>query len=220
MKLILAPFALIFILFQFPPFGGSPEEKPEEKPPVKGWWVVSHFAIPPTRYSSSGEESSRPKAVEAVPLYTGSRRKRKGFPRPFLEMEDIERGTIRHRDPEKIDLMRRPGSWSFSGRRVFSDSLRGQDPPGRRSNTSGQAVFPRKRFSIIRERRTPRSLSWNPEMEKQDNGWTSHGIFERITRELFGAEPASLLAIGIQTDTDQSNEMVTAYYSEPILRKK
>jgi len=28
------------------------------------------------------------------------------------------------------------------------------------------------------------------------------------------------LAIGIQTDTDQSNEMVTAYYSEPILRKK
>jgi hypothetical protein len=29
-----------------------------------------------------------------------------------------------------------------------------------------------------------------------------------------------VLAIGIQTDTDQSNEMVTAYYSDPLLRKK
>jgi len=36
----------------------------------------------------------------------------------------------------------------------------------------------------------------------------------------FGGEPDRVLAIGIQTDTDQSNEMVTAYYSEPILRKK
>jgi hypothetical protein len=36
----------------------------------------------------------------------------------------------------------------------------------------------------------------------------------------FGGEPERVLAIGIQTDTDQSNEMVTAYYSEPILRKK
>jgi len=29
-----------------------------------------------------------------------------------------------------------------------------------------------------------------------------------------------VLSIGIQTDTDHSNEQVTAYYSEPILRKK
>jgi hypothetical protein len=33
-------------------------------------------------------------------------------------------------------------------------------------------------------------------------------------------ESPGVLAIGIQTDTDHSNEMVTAYYSEPILRKK
>lgn len=36
----------------------------------------------------------------------------------------------------------------------------------------------------------------------------------------FGKEPIDLLAIGIQTDTDQSNEMVTAYYSEPVLKRK
>ncbi len=33
-------------------------------------------------------------------------------------------------------------------------------------------------------------------------------------------EPDGVLTIGIETDTDQSNEMVTTYYSEPILRKK
>jgi len=36
----------------------------------------------------------------------------------------------------------------------------------------------------------------------------------------FGSEPTGLLAIGIQTDTDHSNEMVTAYYADPTLRKK
>ena len=36
----------------------------------------------------------------------------------------------------------------------------------------------------------------------------------------FGEEPASIIAIGIQTDTDQSNERVTAYYSDPVLKKR
>ena len=36
----------------------------------------------------------------------------------------------------------------------------------------------------------------------------------------FGEDPPGVLAIGIQTDTDHSNEMVTTYYSEPALKKK
>jgi hypothetical protein len=36
----------------------------------------------------------------------------------------------------------------------------------------------------------------------------------------FGTDPIELLALGIQTDTDHSNEMVTAYYSEPTLKRK
>jgi len=39
-------------------------------------------------------------------------------------------------------------------------------------------------------------------------------------KKAFGEDPPGVLAIGIQTDTDHSNEQVTSYYSEPILRKK
>jgi hypothetical protein len=35
----------------------------------------------------------------------------------------------------------------------------------------------------------------------------------------FGTDPPGVSAIGIQTDTDQSNEMVTAFYSGLVLRK-
>jgi hypothetical protein len=38
--------------------------------------------------------------------------------------------------------------------------------------------------------------------------------------EAFKTKSQGVIAIGIQTDTDHSNEMVTAYYSEPTLRKK
>ena len=44
-------------------------------------------------------------------------------------------------------------------------------------------------------------------------------IFEDY-KTAFGLEPDGVLAIGIQTDTDHSNEMVTAYYSEPVLKKR
>jgi hypothetical protein len=39
-------------------------------------------------------------------------------------------------------------------------------------------------------------------------------------KSAFGTESDGVLAIGIQTDTDHSNEMVTAYYSDPILKRK
>ena len=56
-------------------------------------------------------------------------------------------------------------------------------------------------------------------------GKTGQWVYEKRNlhkdyKTAFGTEPDGLLAIGIQTDTDQSNEMVTAYYSDPILKKK
>jgi len=39
-------------------------------------------------------------------------------------------------------------------------------------------------------------------------------------KKAFGNDPPGISAIAIQTDTDHSNEKVTAYYSEPTLKKK
>ena len=57
--------------------------------------------------------------------------------------------------------------------------------------------------------------------ERKSGEW----VFEKRNlltdyKKAFGPEPRGVLAIGIQTDTDHSNEMVTAYYSDPILKKK
>jgi hypothetical protein len=56
-------------------------------------------------------------------------------------------------------------------------------------------------------------------------GKTEQWVYEKRNlredyRTAFGTEPTGVLAIGIQTDTDHSNEMVTAYYSDPILKRK
>ena len=57
--------------------------------------------------------------------------------------------------------------------------------------------------------------------EKKAGDW----IFEERNlaqdfKMAFGAEAPGRLAIGLQTDTDHSNERVTAFYSEPVMRKK
>jgi hypothetical protein len=57
--------------------------------------------------------------------------------------------------------------------------------------------------------------------EKKAGEWVSERRdLERDFRSAFGKEPPARLAIGLQTDTDQSNERAIAFYSEPVLRKK
>lgn len=57
--------------------------------------------------------------------------------------------------------------------------------------------------------------------EKKANRWIRErrNLLEDY-RAAFGIEPKGILALGIQTDTDQSNEGVTAYYGEISLSKK
>ncbi len=57
--------------------------------------------------------------------------------------------------------------------------------------------------------------------ERKANQW----IWEKRNlvddyKAAFGSEPGGILALGIQTDTDQSNEGVTAYYGEIFLSKR
>ena len=55
MKHLWIPLCLVLIFVQLP-FGDFKPKEPEEKQtPVKGWWMVSSFAVPPTRYSRAGK---------------------------------------------------------------------------------------------------------------------------------------------------------------------
>src|SRR4030067_3317822 len=55
MKHFWIPLSLILIFVQLP-FGDFKPKAPEEKKaPVKGWWMVSYFAVAPTRYSKAGK---------------------------------------------------------------------------------------------------------------------------------------------------------------------
>jgi len=55
MRFLLIPLSLILIFAQLP-FGDFKQKEPEEKKtPVKGWWMVSYFAVPPTQYSRAGK---------------------------------------------------------------------------------------------------------------------------------------------------------------------
>ena len=53
MKILLILLSLILTQLPFGP--SAPEAPEEEKTPVKGWWMVSYFAVAPTQYSRVGK---------------------------------------------------------------------------------------------------------------------------------------------------------------------
>src|SRR4030066_1318263 len=55
MKILSIPLCLFLIFAQLPFPGQEPEKPKEPESPVKGWWLVSYFAVPPTQYSRAGK---------------------------------------------------------------------------------------------------------------------------------------------------------------------
>ena len=220
MKCFFISWTLIFILFQFPPFGGSPQEKPEEEPPVKGWWVVPYFAVRPTQYSkiaggiikaeSRGSRSSLYKKVEE-----------KGSTLSLLswrwKITNVVRSAIETRK-DRFDAAARV--MVIFQKEGFWGTLEGGEPSG-------------TKIEYIWANRLPRGNVFDHPGEKNTkvvvlesgDGRVGQWVDEsrnirKDYKDFFGTDPPPLIAIGIQTDTDHSNEMVTAYYSEPQLRKK
>jgi len=220
MKNLLIPLSLILIFAQLP-FGPSTPEKPEEeKSPVKGWWMVSYFAVPPTQYLRAG------KGI----IKAESRGSRSSLFKKVGEKEKNHRML----------------SWKWKISNVVCSAIETKKD---RFDTAARVmvVFGKEGGFRIFERGEPSGLKieyiWasrlgrghvfeHPE-EKSckvfvlESGERKAGqwVYEKRNihkdfKTAFGTEPIEVLAIGIQTDTDQSNEMVTAYYSEPILKRK
>jgi hypothetical protein len=219
MKFFLPPIALMIILFQLPPFGGTPQEKPKQKPPVKGWWMVTHFAVPPTKYSttpggiikaeSRGSRSSLYKKVE-------ERRARLPILSWRWRVSNVVRSAIETRK-DRFDAA--AGVCVVFGNEVLSGTPEGGEPSGLKIEYIWANRFPKgKAFDHPGEKNT-KVIALESGDEKAGQWISESRNVRKDYKALFGTEPPPVIAIGIQTDTDHSNEMVTAYYSDPVLKK-
>jgi hypothetical protein len=220
MKILLIPLGLILILAQLP-FGPSAPEKPEEeKSPVKGWKLVSYFAVPPTQYSRSGRGIIKAESLGSrSSLFKKVRKKEKNL--PILSWRWRVSNVVRSAIETKKDRFDSAARVMIifgreRGFRIFG----GGEPLG-------------LKIEYIWANRQPKGHIFDHPGERNckvfvlESGEGKAGPWVYEERNIhkdfkmaFKTEPIEVLAIGIQTDTDHSNERVTAYYSEPILKRR
>ena len=219
MKMLLIPLSLILIFLQLP-FGPQPSEKPEEeKSPVKGWRLVSYFAVPPTQYTKVGRGIIKAESLgNRASLFKDVEEKKRNY--PILswkwKISNVVRSAIETRK-DRFDAAARVmvvfgkesgfrpfarGPSGFKIEYIWANHL----PKGHIFEHPGENYC--KVFVL--ESGEGKARQW---VDEERN-------IQKDFKKAFGEDPPEVLAIGIQTDTDQSNEMVTAYYSEPILKKK
>jgi hypothetical protein len=220
MKHLLIPLALILVFGQLP-FGDFKAKAPEEKKtPVKGWWMVSYFAVTPTRYSKAGKGIIKAESVGSrSSLYreVGEKERNLRVLSWRWKISNVVRSAIETKK-DRFDAAARV--MAVFGRDKGFRVLEGTEPSGFRIEYLWASHLPQGRvFDHPGEKHCKVFVLESG--ERKAGEW----VFERRDlhedyKKAFGIEPGAVLAIGIQTDTDQSNEMVTAYYSDPILKKK
>jgi hypothetical protein len=220
MKLFMIPLSLILILVQLP-FGPPAPEKPEEKPsPVKGWHMISSFTVPPTQYSRAGKGIIKARSLGTrSSLFKEVGEKEKDF--PILswgwKISNVVRSAVETRK-DRFDAAARV--MVIFGKEKGFGILGIGEPSG-------------LKIEYIWASRLPRGHVFDHPGEKNckvfvlETGESKAGqwIYEwrnirKDFEKAFGEKPPGLIAIGIQTDTDQSNEMVTAYYTDPVLKRR
>jgi hypothetical protein len=219
MKSLLIPLSLILIFAQLP-FGPQPSEKPEEeKSPIKGWRLVSYFATPPTQYSRAGKGIIRAESLgSSASLFKEVGEKEKNF--SVLSWKWKISNVVRSAIETRKDR--------------FDAAARVMIVFGREGGFRGFGGEPSGfKIEYIWANRLQRGHIFDHPGEKyckvfvveSGEGKAGQWVYEERNirkdyKAAYGEEPESVLAIGIQTDTDQSNEKVTAYYSDPMLKKK
>jgi len=220
MKISLILLSMILIFTQLP-FGPSAPEKPEEEPsPVKGWKLVTYFGVPPTQYSRARKGIIKAESLGSrASLFKEVGEKEKNF--SILswgwKISNVVRSAIETRK-DRFDAAARV-MVVFGKEKGFGIFGMGE-PVG-------------LEIEYIWGNRLPRGQIFDHPAEKNckvfvlesGDGKAGQWVYENRNihkdfKTAFGSEPSRVLAIGLQTDTDQSNEMVTAYYSDPILKRK
>ncbi len=218
-KFLWIPIGLFLILAQIPFFGSPPEEPKEPESPVKGWWEVNYFTTSPTRYSKAGRGIIKAESVGSrSSLFRIVGEKEKNLPVMAWgwKVSNVVRSSIETRK-DRFDAAARVMV-------VF-----GKGSPLKRIGRGEPVGY---KIEYVWATRLPKGHLFdhpgevNCKIFVAESGESRVGQWVYIERNVrkdfktaFGTDPPPLLAIGIQTDTDHSNEMVTAYYSEPVLKR-
>ncbi len=218
MKILLILLSLILTQLPFGP--SAPETPEEEKTPVKGWWMVSYFAVPPTQYSRVGRGIIKAESLgsrSSLFKEVGEKEKNLSILSWGWKVSNVVRSAIETKK-DRFDAAARV-MIVFGKEKGFS-MVKGGEPLG-------------LKIEYIWASRLPRGHVFEHPGEKNckifvlESGDSKAGqwVYEKRNihkdfKTAFGTDSPGILAIGIQTDTDHSNERVTTYYSEPILKKK
>ena len=218
MKMIVPFLSLILILVQLP-WSPQPQEKPEEEPsPVKGWWLVKSFAVPSTRYSKTGGIIKAESLGTRSSLYKEVGEKQKDY--PILtwkwKISNVVRSAIetrkdRHDAAARVMIV-------FGREKGFK--LFGKEPAGLRMEYIWASHLPKGHLFDHPGEKDCKILVLESGGGKVGQWVHESRNLHKDFKEAFKMDPPGITAIGILTDTDHSNESVTAYYSEPVLKKK
>jgi len=216
--LVLVSFILMFVQL---PFGDFKPKAPEEKEtPVKGWWMVSYFAVAPTRYSRAGKGIIKAESLGSrSSLYREVGEKKKDLPVLSWKwkISNVVRSAIETKK-DRFDAAARV--MAVFGREKDSKVIEGTDPSGFRIEYIWASHLPKGHiFDHPGEKYCKVFVLESGERKAGEWVFEKRNLYEDY-KNAFGTEPSGVSAIGIQTDTDHSNEMVTAYYSDPILKNK
>jgi len=215
MRFLPIPLVLVFLLVQLP-FGPQSEEKPEEEPsPVKGWRLVTYFAVPPTQYSKTGGIIRAESLGSRSSLFKDVEEKQRNYPVLSWKwkISNVVRSAIetrkdRHDAAARVIVV-------FGKEKGFD--FFGREPAGLRIQYIWASHLPMGRIFDHPAERDCKIFVLESGEEKAGQWVSERRNIHRDFKEAFHIDPPGVAAIGIQTDTDHSNEQVIAWYSEPTL---
>ena len=212
---------LLSVILTQLPFGPSAPEAPEEeKTPVKGWWMVSYFAVPPTQYSKVGKGIIKADSLgsrSSIFKEVGDKASHLSFLSWEWKVSNVVRSAIETKK-DRFDTAARV-MVVFGKGQTFSIFGRGE-PSGPRIEYTWASHLPKGHIFDH-----PGKKYCKVFVLESGEGKVGQWVYEERNiikdyKTAFGTDPDEVSAIGIETDTDHSNESVTAFYSEPILKKK
>jgi len=220
MKYLFISLSLILIFVQLPFGDFNPKEPEEDKTPVKGWWMVSHFSVPPTQYSKAGKGIIKAESLGSrSSLFKEVGEKEKNF-RILAwrwKISNVVHSAIETRK-DRFDAAARV--IVVFGKEKGFKIMEGMKPSGFKIEYIWTSHLPKGHiFDHPGEKHCRVFVLESGEGKARQWVYEERNV-RKDYNSAFGTEPDGILAIGIQTDTDHTNEMVTAYYSDPFLKRK